>query len=484
MSRLDSTIAAKKEKRAKIEELGFLAHPYNFDKKQSVAEAIELGAGHEIATAGRLVGWRTHGKVIFGDITDDTYKILQVMFHADRLKEKSWEMLKYLDTGDFVGVKGGLEISRTGALTLVADEVELLGKSLKPLPSEWNAAEDKEARFRARYLDMLVNPHTQRVLSARWKILAGIRKFLTEKYGYTEVETPILQTLYGGTNARPFTTHMEALDSDFYLRIAPELYLKRLLVGGMERIFEIARNFRNEGIDQTHQPEFTMIEWYHAYGDYQTAMNEIEGLIKYLAQEINGTTKLMIGETEVNLGVAWPKITMTQALRENSQIDVEAMSDEELRALVEQNHFQIKGEFSRGKAIFTLFDKLVTPQLIAPTWIIDYPREVSPLAKQHRQNAELTERYELYIGGKEIADGWSEITDSLEQRARFENEQRNMRAGDDEAQPMDEEFLAAMEYGLPPLAGVGLGIDRLVMLLTNTWSIREVIAFPTLRREQ
>lgn len=482
MSRLDSAIAAKKEKRAKIEELGFLAHPYSFDKKQSIAEAIAAGEGAEIQTAGRLVGWRTHGRVIFGDLTDDTYQVLQVMFHAERLDEETWEMLKYLDTGDFVGVKGKLEISRTGTLTLVSEAVTLLGKSLRPLPSEWNAAEDKEARFRQRYLDMLVNPTTQKVLTARWKILAGIRRFLTSEYNYTEVETPVLQTLYGGTNARPFTTHMEALDSDFYLRIAPELYLKRLLVGGMERIFEIARNFRNEGIDQTHQPEFTMVEWYHAYGDYQTAMTEIEALIKYLAGEINVSQQLMIGETEINLSAAWPKITMIDALREKAGIEVEKLSDEELLDLIKKNNFQIKGEFSRGKAIFTLFDKLVTPKLISPTWIIDYPREVSPLAKKHRLHLELTERYELYIGGKEIADGWSEITDPLEQRDRFENEQRNMRAGDDEAQPMDEEFLAAMEYGLPPLAGVGLGIDRLVMLLTNTWSIREVIAFPTLRR--
>jgi lysyl-tRNA synthetase class 2 len=427
-----------------------------------------------------LFAWRAQGKVIFADLGDETGKI-QIFLHKDKFSETDWELTKLIDTGDFLGITGTVGQTKTGQVTIMADKMVFLGKALRPLPSEWNAAEDKEVRFRNRQVDLLINAETQKILAARWQVLRGIREFLQNE-GFTEVETPVLQPLYGGTNARPFETHMNALDSDFYLRIAPELYLKRLLVGGMEKIFEIARNFRNEGIDQTHQPEFTMIEWYEAYADYYRAMDLIEAMLKHLNKVVNQTDELAMGEAKISLKEPFARLTMKESLIKWAEINVEESSDEQLNALLTKHHLKLIGEFSRGKAIFALFDKLVCPQLTLPTWIIDYPKEVSPLAKPHRDDPELVERYELYIGGKEISDGWSELTNPLEQRARFEEEQIRMRAGDAEAQPLDEEFLAAMEYGLPPVCGVGLGIDRLVMLLTNSTSIREVIAFPTLRR--
>ncbi len=483
MSRLSQTIEARKEKRQALEAAGVVVHPYAFDKKEMIAQALEaLDSGKEVKTAGRIMSLRAHGKVVFLDLVDQSGKI-QVMLHQGRVGEEKFQLLTWMDVGDFLGITGVVEKTRTGEVTILASGFEFLGKALRSLPSVWNAASDKEARFRQRYLDLLVNVSARETLQKRWRIERLVRHFLQDRLGYTEVETPILQTLYGGTNAKPFITKMNALDADFYLRIAPELYLKRLMVGGMERIFEIARNFRNEGIDQTHLPEFTAIEWYRAYADYRVMMDEIEALIKFLHQEINDSDELQVGEEKIQLinEKPWPKLTLKGALQEYENLKVDEMSDEELQACLRKNQLKPVGEFTRGKAIFSLFDHLVTGKLIAPTWIIDYPQDVSPLAKAHRTETGLVERYELYIGGKEIADGWSEITDPLEQRTRFENEQVRMRQGDDEAQPLDEEFLEAMEYGLPPMGGVGMGVDRLVMLLTNNWSIKEVIAFPTLK---
>lgn len=484
MSRIEQTIIAKKAKREELESMGVNVSPYFYDKTETIADCLaQLDSGEQISTAGRVMAIRAHGKVIFLDLMDETGKI-QVMCHEGRLGAEAYNVLQLTDPGDFLGVCGKVEKTRTGEVTIIVESSQFLGKALRPLPSSFNAALDKECRFRQRYLDMLLNEQTQKILRARWQIVKGVRQYLQDELGYTEVETPILQPLYGGTNARPFTTQMKALDdAQLYLRIAPELYLKRLIVGGMEKIFEIARNFRNEGIDQSHLPEFTMIEWYHAWSDYKVMMSEVEGLIRTLHRQLNGGPTLMIGEQKVEIDgeKPWRRMTLKEALQECVGLNADEMSDEELQQWLTDNNLAPAGGYSRGKAIFSLFDHLVTKTLIEPTWIIDYPKDVSPLAKTHRDDPELTERYELYIGGKEISDGWSEITDPLEQRSRFENEQKRMRAGDDEAQPYDEDFLEAMEYGMPPLGGVGLGIDRLVMLLTNTWSIKEVIAFPTLK---
>lgn len=479
MSRIDETRQAKIDKRRRLEEAGIDAHPHTFDKQQSIAEARN-SEGKSVQTAGRIRSVRPHGKVSFMDLEDVSGRI-QVMFRESELGEAQYERLGLIDSGDFLGVSGEVVTSRTGELTILANKYTFLGKALLSLPTEWNAAEDKEARFRKRYLDMLVRPETKKVLDARWLILREVRRFLQDKYDFVEVETPVLQPLYGGTNAKPFTTHMNSLDTDFYLRLAPELYLKRLVVGGYDRIFEIARNFRNEGIDQTHQPEFTMIEWYETYADYHRMMDVAEGLFKHLATKLYDKAMVKVGDHEIDLAGEWPRIPMKEALNQYANIDFDSLSDDEVKSLYDEHQIKKDGVYSRGKALFELFDKLVTPNLIQPVWIIDYPKEVSPLAKQHRDNPELVERFEAYIGGKEIADGWSEITDALDQRERFENEQKNMRAGDAEAHPVDEDFLEAMEYGMPPMGGIGIGIDRLIMFLTNTWSIREVIAFPTLR---
>lgn len=478
MSRLDQTIQAKMEKREALEKAGVVAHPHHFDKRHTIAESLTK-MGETVQTAGRIRSLRTHGKVTFMDLEDHSGKI-QIMLRDQEIAEE-YALIPLIDVGDFLGVHGEVMSSKTGETTIQVTTMTFLGKSLRPLPTEWNAAEDKEARFRRRYLDMLVNPEVRRVLDARWLVVKELRRYLQDQHNFIEVETPVLQPLYGGTNAKPFSTHMNALDTDFYLRLAPELYLKRLIVGGYERVFEIARNFRNEGIDQTHQPEFTMIEWYEAYADYHRMMDVTEGLFKHLAQKLYGSHEIKVGDHQVSLDGEWPRITMHQALEQFAGIDFDSLTDEDVQKLYETHHIEKPGVYSRGKALFELFDKLVTPQLIQPTWVIDYPKEVSPLSKAHRSRNGLVERFEGYIGGKEIADGWSEITDAVDQRNRFENEQKNMRAGDTEAHPVDEDFLEAMEYGMPPLGGIGIGIDRLVMFLTNTWSIREVIAFPTLR---
>jgi lysyl-tRNA synthetase class 2 len=478
MSRLDDTIQAKKEKRKSLEDLGVTIHPYIYDKTHSVAECLE-SEGKDVKTAGRIMSLRTHGNVIFIDLQDSTGRI-QVLLHKDNISE-GFEALTFVDMGDYLGVTGNVSHTKTGEITIKAIEYEFHGKALRPLPSAWNASDNKEVRFRKRYLDLLVNPNTKRVLDARWLILKEIRRFLEDKHNFIEVETPVLQPLYGGTNATPFTTHMNSLDTDFYLRVAPELYLKRLIVGGYERIFEIARNFRNEGIDQTHQPEFTMIEWYHAYADYTVMMDVAEELVRHLVVKLNGNTKMQVFEDEIDVGEKWERITMLESMKKYENIDFENMSDEQAKKMMKDNKLELIGEYTRGKAMFSLFDNLVTPHLIAPTWIIDYPRDVSPLSKRHRDNKNLAERYECYIGGKELADGWSEIVDPIDQRNIWENEQKRMRSGDSEAHPMDEDYLEAMDYGMPPLGGIGMGIDRLVMFLTNTWSIKEVIAFPTLK---
>src|SRR5258708_5778997 len=479
MSRIEETIEAKKEKRQKLEEAGIVVHSYSFDKQQTVA-LCRAAEGRQVKTAGRIRAMRAHGKLAFLDLEDSTGQI-QVMIRRDEVGEEKFHLFNFIDAGDFLGVEGDVTTSKTGEITIVAKDFVFLGKSLRPLPSEWNAAEDKEARFRKRYLDMLVNPAVRQVLDARWLIEKEIRRYLQDQHQFIEVETPVLQPLYGGTNAKPFTTHMNSLDTDFYLRLAPELYLKRLIVGGYERIFEIARNFRNEGIDQTHQPEFTMIEWYESYADYHRMMDVAEGMFKHLCEKLYGKLELTVGEIDIDLSGMWPRVRMVEALKIHNKIDIETLDDDEIKKVLEKNQIEIAGEFSRGKAIFALFDKLTTKSLLSPTWIIDYPKEVSPLAKQHRSNPEFVERFELYIATKEMADGWSELTDAIDQRSRFENEQRRMREGDEESMPPDEEFLESMEYGMPPLGGIGIGIDRLVMFLTNTWSIREVIAFPTLR---
>ncbi len=474
---LKELIKIRQQKLAAIKKLGINPNPPFYPRDRSIKEAKKIGLTTRLA--GRIRSIRRHGKLTFIDISDESGQI-QLLLRANDLSSKEYQLIRLLDIGDFIGVKGEVFKTKAGEITLKVQELTLLNKALRPLPDEWYGLKDKEERFRRRYLDLILNPKIKKLLDKRWQTLKNIRQFLWHQ-GYTEVETPILQNLYGGTNARPFTTHLNALDIDMYLRVAPELYLKRLIVGGYEKVFEIARNFRNEGMDQTHQPEFTMMEIYLAYGDYLAIMALTEELLRTLAEKVNKTTQLKINQKVVDLRKKWSVLTIDQALKKYANIDWQQISGQEIRQLLKKHQLQVRGVYSDNKALFVLFDHLVTPQLIQPSWVIDYPQEVSPLAKGHRSKPGRVERFEGYIGGKEICDGWSEIVNPLEQRRRFETEQKNLRAGDKEAQPLDEDFIQALEYGAPPIAGIGIGIDRLVMLLTNTWSIREVIAFPLMK---
>lgn len=478
MPTFDELRSARLEKLRDLTKTGVNPHPAKVRRDLTIADARQRD-GATVAVVGRVMGRRGHGKIAFLDLKDESASV-QVVCKADRLSPQDFSLLSYLDIGDFVSVTGEVGKTAAGEVSVFADTYTVASKSLRPLPDQWYGFKDTEDRYRRRYLDLVVNGKVKGVLDARWAIERAIRTFLWGQ-GYVEVETPILQPLYGGTNAKPFTTHMNALDTDFYLRLAPELYLKRLMVGGYERVFEIARNFRNEGIDLTHQPEFTMMEFYEAYADYQRIMDLTEDLIKYTAEAANKTYRITIGEHEVDLSGTWRRITIDEALKEYAGLDWDTVADEEIDRIMKAEEITVRGTSNRNKRLFAIFEHLVAPKLISPTWVIDYPREVSPLAKTHRSKEGRVERFEGYVGGKEICDGWSEIVCGLEQRERFESEQKNMRAGDEEAHPLDEDFIEALEYGCPPLGGIGIGIDRLVMLLTNTWAIREVIAFPTLR---
>jgi len=476
--RLDEMVNARLDKLNKLKQAGVNPNPPSATRTHTCLAAHDRD-GIRVTVVGRLTSWRGHGKLQFADLNDESGKI-QLAFRADILDEKEFSLLSFIDVGDFIQVSGETFSTKTGERTILVADYTILNKALTPLPSLHFGLKEKEDRLRKRHIDLLLNPEVKTVLDKRWLLEQAVREFLWSQ-GYKEVETPVLQNLYGGTNAKPFTTHLNALDIDMFLRVAPELYLKRLMVGGYERVFEIARNFRNEGMDQSHQPEFTMMEFYEAYADYQRIMDLTEELFKSVAQKVNGSLVLQVESVEINLEGRWRRITIDQALKEYENIEWDEISDDETKKLLEKHKIQVGGVYTKNKALFALFDHLVSPKLIDPTWVTDYPQDVSPLAKSHRSKPGRVERFEGYIGGKEICDGWSEIVSPLEQRERFETEQQNLRAGDAEAQPLDEDFLDALSYGCPPLGGIGIGIDRLTMFMTNTWSIREVIAFPLLR---
>lgn len=470
------------EKIEKLKELGINPFPYSFDKKNTVADCL-ISEGKTVKTAGRLFSFREHGNIAFADLGDETGKI-QIFFQKKVLGE-AFKQLRLLDLGDFIGVEGKVGKTIAGEISIIPTSYTLLSKSLRPLPNEWYGLKDIETRYRQRYVDLLLNPEVRQRFNIRTKLISGVREYL-DNLGFWEVETPVLQSMYGGTNAKPFTTYLNALGQDMYLRIADELYIKRLLAGGYERVYEISKDFRNEGIDQTHSPEFTMIEWYEAYVDYHTMMDRAEGLIKFLAQKLHGTTKLQVDDKIVDVGNTWPRISMIDIMKEKLDLDVEKESAESLLAYL-QTHCpgaEITGGETKGQLIFAIFDHLIPKMLKEPTWIIDYPKDISPLARPHREKEGWVERYEGYIGGKEIMDGWTEITDARIQRHAWENDQKAARRDKEEAQHVDEDFLTMMEYGLPPYGGIGIGIDRLTMLFTNTWAIKELILFPLLKTEK
>jgi len=484
----DQLIQDRIRKLNEIREKGINPYPYKFDKtadsriKEKYSKLKEEERTKEkFAIAGRIMQMRNMGKAAFSHIQDEWGRI-QLYLRQDDIGKDKYKLIKKLDLGDYIGVKGSLFKTKTGEITVYVDDFEILCKSLRPLPEKYHGIKDSEIRYRKRYLDLLMNPEVKDLFKRRAKIISLVRKYLDE-LEFLEVDTPVLQVLYGGTNAKPFKTHINAYDMPMYLRVAPELYLKRLVIGGFEKVYEIARNFRNEGVDQTHNPEFSMIEWYEAYVDYHTMMDRAEEMIKMIAKEVNGSLKLDVFDRNVNLDKKWPRIPMTESIKKHLGLNIEKSSLEELKEFCQEKNVDIRGAKSKGSLTFAIFDKLVCEDLVEPTWIIDYPKEVSPLSKVHRSNPELVERYELYIGGKEICDGWSELIDPQVQRKRFEVEQKSMREGNEEAHPMDKDFIEALEYGFPVCGGIGMGIDRLVMLITNKWSIREVIFFPIMKPE-
>jgi len=442
---------------------------------------LEIGGcgQEEVTIAGRLMALRRHGKAIFGNIEDVSEKI-QIYIKSNEIGEKAFNLFGKIDIGDILGVVGLIFKTRTGEITILVKEFTLLCKSLRSLPEKWHGLKDVEIRYRKRYLDLIVNSAVREIFIKRSKVVQSIRNFLDSR-GYLEVETPIMQPIPGGATARPFITHHNTLHRDFYLRIAPELYLKRLLVGGFEKVYELSRNFRNEGISTKHNPEFTMLELYEAYGDYHSMMQITEELIVYVVKNVFGSLEIEYQGNKINFTPPWKRISMYKAIKEATGLQVDKVSQKDFNKIVKKYSLNIKGNINRGEIANELFEKFVEPTLIQPTFVLDYPLELSPLSKQKKNNPELVERFELFISSMELVNAFTELNDPAEQRRRFEEQVAKKEAGDMESHFMDEDYVEALEYGMPPAGGLGLGIDRLMMLFTNSDSIKEVILFPQLK---
>lgn len=485
--KLNDQMLIRRGKLEKIAELGFEPYGGRFDWTHHTndiladAEALEKSEEH-VKLAGRIMIIRGHGKTAFCKLRDEKGDI-QLYFRKDALDEKEWNLFKLVDMGDILGVEGTVFTTHTGEVTVRVLSFTMLSKSLRPLPEKWHGLTDVEQRYRQRYLDLISNPEVRTTFIKRANMLQAIRNWYTS-HGFLEVETPVLQPLYGGANARPFITHFNALDMTMYMRIAPELYLKRLLVGGYERIFEITRNFRNEGMDTRHNPEFTAIETYQAYGDIEDVIDQTEQIVMACAMASYGTTKFTYEDTEIDVKAPWPRLTMAEAVKKYTGEDFDACKTvEEARAICDKLHVEY-GEFDGfGKLLSAVFDEYVEKNLIQPVHITQHPIEVSPLSKLDPEDPRYTIRFESYIYGRELANGFSELNDPLDQRARFEMQAQERANGDDEAHPVDEDFLTALEYGMPPTGGLGIGLDRLFMLMTNSSSIRDILLFPAMKPE-
>ena len=476
------------DKLEKLKHLGINPYPYSY-KNTVFSQAIlkkytYLTEGESTkdvySIMGRIMTLRDMGKAAFSHLQDQEGKI-QVYFREEDLK--NYEVFRLLDIGDILGVKGHIFKTKKGEITIYAEEFTLLSKSLHPLPEKFHGLQDSEIRYRQRYVDLIANQEVKNIFLARSKIISAMREFLDKK-GFTEVEIPTLQNIYGGANAKPFKTHINAWNLDLYLSISPELYLKKLIVGGYEKVYTIAKNFRNEGVDKTHNPEFTGMECYWSGADYNDMMSLTEDIYEYIVMKVLGTTDLEYQGTKISLKKPWKRMTMYEALIHYAKIDVEKLSDNEIYDLLDQNNIEYKLDLtSRGLAIALLFEELCEKNLIQPVFITDHPKETSPLCKLKRGNHDLIERFEPYINTWEIGNAYSELTDPILQRKLLEEQAERGRGGDEEAQQMDEDFLRSIEYGLPPTGGLGLGVDRMVMILTNAISIREVIFFPTMKPE-
>lgn len=475
---LDELRRIRLEKLQSLHKQGIDPFPGKFERRQSITEVRKAKLGSPVQTAGRIMGWRAHGGIVFADLADAQTKI-QALFKEDELPKRAWELLELLDIGDFISVAGKLFKTKSGELTVAAKSYAILAKSLRPVPAK-SGLTDVEERYRKRYLDLLVNPEIRARFDRISAITESMRRFLL-KEGYTEVLTPSLHRLYGGTLARPFATHFNALDADFYLRVANELYLKRLIVGGYEKVFEFSVDFRNEGIDTTHNPEFLQMEMMRAYANYEDNMRLSERMIFQIARDVLESAKISYQDKEIDLKAPWKRVRLVEAVEKEAKLDwskVKSLKDAQETA--KKVGVSTVGKKLRGEILEEIFDRLVKDKLIPPTIIYDYPRDISPLAKTVKSNPDYTERFEVFIGGVELANSYSEENDPLLLRENFEAQAKLRRAGFQEAHPVDEDFLEAMEYGMPPTSGLGIGMERLFMLLTDTTSIREVMLFPAL----
>ncbi|HHX17899.1 MAG TPA: lysine--tRNA ligase [Clostridium sp.] len=477
-------------RRTKLEELQKSnKDPYKVVKYQVshsakfIIDNFEDMEGKDVSIAGRLMSKRDMGKASFCDVQDRDGRI-QIYVRVNEIGEDVYEGFKKFDIGDLVGIKGEVFRTRKGEISIKASEIELLSKSLQPLPEKWHGLKDVDLRYRQRYVDLIVNPDVRNTFITRSNIIRSIRAFLDER-GFLEVETPLLNVIPGGANARPFVTHHNTLDIDLYLRIAPELYLKRLIVGGLEKVYEMGRMFRNEGMSVKHNPEFTLMEVYEAYTDYIGMMELTENLISKVAEEVLGTTVITYQGQEIDLTPPWKRMTMAEAVKEYAKVDFdEVTSDEEARQIAKEKSLKVEEGATKGEILNLMFEEFAEEHLIQPTFIMDYPVEVSPLTKRKPDKPELTERFELFITSREMANAYSELNDPIDQKARFLDQVKKREAGDEEANMMDEDYVTALEYGMPPTGGLGIGIDRLVMLLTDSYSIRDVLLFPTMKPKE
>ena len=482
---LNDQMLVRRDKLAQYEADGIYPFGQRFvvqHKALQIKDEFRDFDGQPVVLAGRLMTIRSHGKTAFANLRDLSGDI-QVYFRQDVMGEDAYKYVKMLDMGDLVGVEGHVFKTQKGEVTVKVNKLTLLSKSLRPLPEKWHGLKDTELRYRQRYVDLIVNPSVRETFVKRTKIVAKIREYLNRNQ-FMEVETPMMHAIPGGAAARPFITHHNALDIDIYMRISPELYLKRLIVGGLERVYEINRSFRNEGVSIRHNPEFTMMESYQAYGNFEDAIALTEGIVSYCAKEVLGTTKINYQGMDIDLTPPWNRITMQEGIKQYTGEDFDAVETlSEARAIADRLNVEYGDADGIGKIMNLCFEEYVEENLMQPTVVYGHPVEISPLAKQNREKPLTTERFEIFIYGRELANGYSELNDPIDQKQRFESQLKEREAGDDEAHRMDEDFVTALEYGLPPTAGLGIGIDRLVMFLTDSASIRDVLLFPLMKPE-
>ncbi|WP_054695025.1 lysine--tRNA ligase [Syntrophomonas palmitatica] len=471
------------DKLAELREMGIepFGQRYRRDAMaKDIIDKFEQLEGKDVSIAGRIMSKRRHGKAGFANIQDLSGQI-QLYLRQDDLGEEKYELFKKLDMGDILGITGQVFRTQKGEISIHVKDITYLSKSLNPLPEKWHGLKDVEMRYRQRYVDLIVNPQVKDVFVKRSRIVKEIRNYLDER-GFLEVETPMMQPIPGGAAARPFITHHNALDMDLYLRIAPELYLKRLIVGGLEQVYEINRNFRNEGISTRHNPEFTMLELYQAYADFTDMMSLTEALISHVAQKVNGSLQVQFEDQVIDFSPPWQRVSMLDAIEKHTGLDFTKINtDEEAREAARGLKMEVGKNDSRGELINAVFEEFVEEKLVQPTFVYGHPVEISPLAKRNAENPAFTDRFELFIMQREIANAFSELNDPIDQKGRFMKQAEKRAGGDAEAHMMDEDYINALEYGMPPAGGLGIGIDRLVMLITGSPSIRDVILFPTLR---